>query len=423
MGTHVRTPEPPLPPHLLADPQFAAACASRRIGRVFQLVKARAGIYPADIARRTDLTTSRVTEIMTGGRTVAAMDVIERIADGLRIPGHMLGLADRPWQTPQPIEHGPARVPETWEVLDMLTRSTAGDATLLHLEAAVADAAFRYPASAPVETVPAMTRQLTAVHELLGRPQSLAARRRCVLILTALSGLLGLAHLDVGDPARSGAFFHLGQVAAAEAADDGLTAWLLTMQSIAEYAAGRTGHAAVLLGQADTLAAGATLRRRAWISANLGRALAAQRFGTPSLAALELAAHQLGDATAEIGGLDFFTAARLDGLAGTSHALLGDHDTAADLLMAALGRRDQGDLKGRAVLTFDLADCRIGQGDVDAACALAHDAMDIAEGSIVQPLLLRARDFQRSLAPWRTAGPVREFAARVRESGQQLARA
>ncbi len=416
------TPEP-LPPHLLADPEFMAACAGRRIGAVFQLIKSRVGIYPASIARRTDMTTSRVTEIMAGGRTVAAMDVIERIADGLRIPGHMLGLADRPWQTPQPVDYRPAPVPETWEVLDMLTRSTASDATLLHLEAAVADAAFRYPTSAPIEAVPTMTRQLAAVHELLGRPQALAARRRCVQILTALSGLLGLAHHDAGDPARSGAFFHMGQVAAAEAADDGLTAWLLTMQSIAEYTAGRTVQAAALLEQADVLAVTAGPRRRAWVAANLGRALAAQHSSTPSLAALERAADHLAATDEQIGGLDFFTVARLDGLAGNSHALLGDHDTAANLLTAALERRDHGDLKGRAVLTFDLAECRIGQGDVDAACALAHDAMDIAEGSVVQPLILRARDFQRSLAPWRSAGPVRELAARVRESGQQLARA
>ncbi|MGW2539355.1 helix-turn-helix domain-containing protein [Kitasatospora sp. NPDC001574] len=82
----------PLPGRLLGDPAFANACANREIGILFQHAK-RAGIGPAQIARRTGLTTSRVTEIMTGGRAVSSMDVIERIADGLRIPGRMLGLA------------------------------------------------------------------------------------------------------------------------------------------------------------------------------------------------------------------------------------------------------------------------------------------------------------------------------------------
>lgn len=417
------TPEP-LPAALLADRQFAAACADRRIGAVFQMVKARAGIYPSHIARRTGLATSRVTEIMTGGRVVSTMDVIERIADGLRIPGRMLGLADRGWeQAPAPAAFQPAAVPETWEILDMLTQSTASDATLLHLEAAVADSAYRYPSSPPAETVPAMQRQLTAVHQLLARPQALGARRRCVRILTVLSGLLGLAHHDAGDRARSDALFHMGQVVAAEGEADELTAWLLTMQSIVEYTSGRTGQAANLLTQANTLAAGAAPRRRAWIAANYARALAARGEHRPALAALDHAAELLAGPVEAPAGLDFFTLPRLDGIAGESHALLGQHDAASALLEAALQRRDPADVKGRAILTYDLADCRIGQGDLDEACTLAHTALDIAEGSIVQPLVLRARAFQASLAPWTEARPVRQLATRVRESELQLTRA
>lgn len=420
-----------LPPQLLADPRFRAACADRRIGAVFQLAKTRGGIYPARIARLTNLATSRVTEIMSGGRVVSSMDVIERVADGLRIPGQMLGLADRLWELAAPVpDYRPAAVPETWEILDILTRSTASDATLLHLEAAVADAAFRYPSSSPIEAIPVMQRQLAAVHELLGRPQSLGSRRRCVQILTALSGLLGLAHLDAGDRAQSGSLFHMGQIAAGELTDGrgsgddaALTAWLLTMQSIAEYSSSRIDRTAALLLRADQLAANAGPRRQAWIAANLGRACAARGDQRSALAALDRAAGLLTAAGPEVGGLDFFTAPRLDGLAGESHALLGDHDAAADLLTTALDRRDQADSKGRAILTFDLAECRIGQGDLDAACSLANAAMDIAAHNVIQPLILRARTIQASLAPWRGAGPVRELAVRVRESEERFVNA
>ncbi|MCO6740605.1 helix-turn-helix domain-containing protein, partial [Streptomyces sp. CHA15] len=72
----------------------------RDFGAVFRLVKARAGVYPSMIARRCDLTPSRVGEVMAGRRQLVRMDVVERIADGLRIPGHMLGLARRSWETP-----------------------------------------------------------------------------------------------------------------------------------------------------------------------------------------------------------------------------------------------------------------------------------------------------------------------------------
>jgi transcriptional regulator with XRE-family HTH domain len=413
----------PLPAHLLADPAFAAACAARQIGAVFYAAARRAGIGPAQIARRTGLSTSRVSEIMTGGRTVESMAVIERIADGLHIPGRMLGLADRPWEMASEITtYRPAAVPETWEVLDMLSRTTASDAALSHLEAAVADTAFRYPSTPPAESVPTLHRQLAGVHEMLARPQSLAARRRGVRILAAVSGLLGLAHHDLGDRVRSDAHFHLGAVAAGEGEADDLTAWLLTMQSIVEYTAGRQDASAGLLRQAAVHAEAAAPRRRAWVTANLARAVAASGDRAGALAALDQAAHHLDLADEPLGGLDFFTAPRLDGLAGETYAHLGDHDAAGTLLETAINRRAAADVKGRAVLTLDLAEVRLAQGALDAACALAHEALNVANGSVVQPIVLRARAFERSVAPWAAERPVRELAARVRESGAQLVR-
>ncbi|NEE55123.1 hypothetical protein G3M55_62385, partial [Streptomyces sp. SID8455] len=47
-------------------------------------------------------------------RQLLHMDVIERISDGLRIPGHMLGLARRSWETPSSLTvtpREPAEVP------------------------------------------------------------------------------------------------------------------------------------------------------------------------------------------------------------------------------------------------------------------------------------------------------------------------
>ena len=97
-------PEPSRPPELpaglLTHPEMIRACRVRDFAAVFKLVKTRAGIYPSMIARRCELTPSRVGEVMSGRRQLLHMDVIERIADGLRIPGHMLGLARREWETP-----------------------------------------------------------------------------------------------------------------------------------------------------------------------------------------------------------------------------------------------------------------------------------------------------------------------------------
>ncbi|GAA1499827.1 hypothetical protein [Streptomyces synnematoformans] len=73
------------------------ACRERDFSQIFRLMR-RAGMYPALIARRCELTPSRVGEVIEGQRVVKDMSVIERVADGLRIPGHMLGLARREWE-------------------------------------------------------------------------------------------------------------------------------------------------------------------------------------------------------------------------------------------------------------------------------------------------------------------------------------
>jgi hypothetical protein len=411
------TETPGLPPQLLAHPDFVSACSRRDIGAVFRLAKLHAGFFPARIARLSGLTTSRVSEHMSTQRVMSNMQVIERVADGLRIPGYLLGLARRTWEVDQPWEEVPERTlsTETWEILDTLTRSTVSNEVLLHLEAAVIGTAARYPSSAPSQLLPTMNRQLAKVHQLLDHPQAVTARRRCVELLAVLSGLMGLAYTDTGDTMQSSALFHMGHVAANEADRDSLTAWLLTMQSITLSVADKTEKAAELLQRAEALAAGGPRRRQAWVSANLAKSYAASGNRSAALTALDRSAGHLDHAD-DMTGLDFFTAARLDGIVGTTHFLLGDYDPAAGMLRTALDSRDVADTKGRAILTFDLAECRIRQGEIDEGCHLAHTALDLSASNSVQAARNRAADLEQVLLPWRQAAPVAALTERVRES-------
>ncbi|GAA2154623.1 hypothetical protein GCM10009760_53710 [Kitasatospora kazusensis] len=86
-----------LPRALLADPEMITACRTRDFSAVFRLLK-HAGIYPSLIARACDLTPSRVGEVIAGKRRIEKIDLVERVADGLHLPGHMLGLAARSWE-------------------------------------------------------------------------------------------------------------------------------------------------------------------------------------------------------------------------------------------------------------------------------------------------------------------------------------
>ena len=144
-----------LPARLLTDPEMLNACRVRDFARVFRLVKTRAGIYPSMIARRCELTPSRVGEVIAGRRQLLHMDVVERIADGLRVPGHMLGLARRSWETPQALVVTEREVPQEPEpekqtptslpgpdvdsILALATRTSLSTATLEAFRSSIED--------------------------------------------------------------------------------------------------------------------------------------------------------------------------------------------------------------------------------------------------------------------------------------------
>jgi tetratricopeptide (TPR) repeat protein len=79
-----------------------AACCRRDIGQLFRIVNNLTegpGCFTAShLARRCELTPSRVAEYMAGKRRVTSLDVVARIADGLGIFGSRFLLAPRPWE-------------------------------------------------------------------------------------------------------------------------------------------------------------------------------------------------------------------------------------------------------------------------------------------------------------------------------------
>jgi tetratricopeptide (TPR) repeat protein len=406
-----------IPDELLNSPAMQQACANRDIQEIFRLVNRRTGASQADIAAAIGkMTSARIGDVIRGDRKIRGPQVIERIADGLGIPGHLLGLQERPWETHAPaLLAPPVPAVETWELLDTLTRSEVSTEALVALEAAVFTNATLYPSSPPGQLLPQMVQQLSKIQLLLDRPQSLRTRRKVVQLLGTLAGLAGNAFIDVNDLSQSAALFHVGQIAAQEAEDAALMAWLLTMQSIGPYFSKRPEEAVALLTRAQALSAAAPARRRAWINANLARAHAAVGNRAQTLEALNRSAVDLTRAE-DAGGIDFFNAARFDGIAGSSMLLIGDFNEADRQLSTAVHKRDTGDAKGRALLTFDLAQCRIGQNEVEEACRLAQTALDMAHDSMVQPIINRANGLRSQLAPWQTSTAVAALTERVAET-------
>jgi hypothetical protein len=320
----------------------------------------------------------------------------------------------------QPANTGPA----PWELAAALTRSSLSAAAAGLMEEAVTDLAARYPYTPPADLAPDVQSMLATVNTALGETQTLQVRARCVRLAGVLAGVAGQLADDSGRPDRSAAWFSAAGIAAAETGDPDLSAWALALRAIGCHFRGEYALSADLLSQASAAASSSAPRRQAWLAALSARAEAAvaaqrQQPGAGMPAVLQA----VGDARAYLGlagapsGTDFFDTPRLAGMAGTSLLMLRDTGRARELLTEALDGRAPSDVKGRALLTLDLAECLAAEAEPEAAAALAGQALDMADGgaSIVRPVAARAAAVHQALAPWASTGAVQDIKGRLAE--------
>jgi hypothetical protein len=303
---------------------------------------------------------------------------------------------------------------DPWVLADALTNSPITVPTLAEMERAVLGYANRYGKTPPAVLWPQVSRQMTRMKDAIAAPQPLAVRRQSVALLGVLSGVAGQLAIDLHRPGRAEGMFSVGRLAATEAADDDLAAWVAANQSIGSFFAQQYGIAAELLDDAQRLAAHASSpRRRAWIAAMHARTLAANGDPGPALWALDRAHAEITSSLDEPHGTDFFDAPRLEGIAGSVYLLLRDSAQAEQFIGRALNRRSPADQKGRALLTLDLAACRVIERQNDAAGQLIHTALDTAAGSLVRPIIDRAQDVRRHMARWTSTPAADDLDARL----------
>src|SRR5436189_3210450 len=86
---------------ILERQDFQAACADQDLGQILAIASkwGGPGFTPSHVARRCEMTVSQVQAYVKRQRTAISMDIFERVADGLHIPGRMLGITRRPWES------------------------------------------------------------------------------------------------------------------------------------------------------------------------------------------------------------------------------------------------------------------------------------------------------------------------------------
>lgn len=88
----------PLPDDVLARADMREAIIGHDFGTVFRLARKWAGISYCRIAEVCEIKPERVCKLAKGEGRITTFSKVVQIADGLRIPGYLLGLSARPWE-------------------------------------------------------------------------------------------------------------------------------------------------------------------------------------------------------------------------------------------------------------------------------------------------------------------------------------
>jgi transcriptional regulator with XRE-family HTH domain len=371
------------------------------------------GASQTRIASATGIAQGRVSEILSGRRTVSSLKLIERIADGLGMPDRsrvLFGLAphDAPVETRRSISNNDDGALSGVSSLDGHVRE--------RLEVASIDQALVGLFEKQTQNLRLIDRKLGAhylltqsqahvqqMHQLLRQSIPGPARRGLARALAEAASLTGWQALDGGRMAASWRYYELAKAAARESEDPVVLAHVSAEQAYVLMDSGQEDAALTALRAAhDNGGRALPPLLRSWLWAAEGEVRASLNQELQSQRALDRAFDVLPQEPDDL-SLPFLM---LDGthlLRWRGHCLarLGHHEAIEDLTQAldgiaplALGRAEAG-------LRTDLAVAYFAHGDHTQARQQAQRATELSErsGSIRQ----RAR-LARFLEPQPSSG-------------------
>jgi tetratricopeptide (TPR) repeat protein len=418
-----------LPEAVLAEAEFQRACRERDFARVFQLARSRGGVYPSQIARWCELTPSRVGEIMAGRRRLAHIDVIERVADGLRIPGGLLGLAHRPWELPRvepvvvadPVEPQEEAAVGEGDRLDDLLALVDGPitrSTLAALESSVQDYWRRDDQHGGAAMRPAVVGHLRYVTDLIRRIEQEALLRELRSLAAELARLAGWAYFDARQFSTARTYFRQALTLAQEAGDRAFAANVLACMSLQATYEGEAVQAVALACAAQDCARQGDGAQLVLSMLHMREAFAHAVLRDPAAChqAIDRSTTAFGRARAEDSPawVRYFDETKLVVDTGIALARLGEAARAEPLITEGLRRERVEQRRGRAFHAIWLARTQLQQRKLEPACHSATTALDLASVIDSPRVAGHVRDFQRQLVPYAGEAPVVAFEARMR---------
>ncbi|WP_405906443.1 hypothetical protein OG742_12240 [Streptomyces sp. NBC_00828] len=391
-----------LPRHLLTDAVFRRALSERNFAVVFTMAN-EAKISFNRLAEACGMKAERVSKVARADATVAAFETIERIADGLRIPGVLLGLAARPWEdTARTTSTEPddgddpmkrrqllrgalaagltgsaiAALSDTRQSFDQaLTGFTPAD--ISDLEAGAESYGYGYQGQAPTRVLADLVADFAEIRPLLDMPQPVATRTRLCRTAGQMAGMAAIVLHDLGGRREARSWFHTAARAATESGDQQLHAWVLAREAMVPLNYGAPKAAADLAERARQTAGTAPTA-----AATLAAAVAARAYALSGQT--DQARGALADADRLMDRLDggqladtWFGHCEQKHHVHLSHAwtALGDTGRARESQDRALVLSAPTSSMTRTLLKIDAAACAHRDGDTDQACRRATAAL------------------------------------------------
>ncbi|MFI6567109.1 XRE family transcriptional regulator [Streptomyces sp. NPDC050534] len=400
--------EPPtaLPRAVLERADMRAALAVHDFGAVFALARRYAGISYARIAAECGIKPERVGALAWGRGSVTTFEKITQIADALRIPGSLLGLAPRAWEERV---HAPDPDGDTAVRRRDFVRASAGTG----LAAGLPDLTRPRAGGRLGSDVPVRLRERTArlrrlddvlgggdtYRVYLGEYQATKALLRdasyteetgrgLLSVLAEQAQQAGWAAFDAGRQTDAAGLYEASHYAAAEAQDAALAGNALAF--LAYQSVGGNRRTGIDIAARAVAEAGpdappgvrALLQERlAW-----AHAVAAQSTETEqALSAAETALAEIDD-TPQPDWVSWVDHTELQIMTGRCWSELHRPLRAVPVLEAALARYDDTHARDKSLYLSWLAGSYLDAGEVEQAAAAADRAVDLcAEVASVRP--------------------------------------
>jgi transcriptional regulator with XRE-family HTH domain len=417
------------------------ALRNRDFGAVFRAMRQHQGATQAQIAAATGLSQGRVSKLMSDSQMrIAHIEVIERLADGLRIPGALLGLATRPWErddepvAAQRMEDGMLRrtalrtggallIGGLVEAIDSepeamnnaLDTTNVSSERLGYFEATAERLGVDVVRVCPADVLGVAVNHFRSVRRLVRERQTTAHRVRLVRAGAKYATVVGEILFNQGNFELATMWYRTARHAALDVGDGYLADIALAGQAyIPTYGDDPRG----VLRIVDARLAGSTgpTPAIAWLwgfkakaHATLGDADQARRAIARSRTTLAAAAPELIRP-----GIFSFVPQKLALYEAGAHVVLGEAALATAAADRALDSYDMAETTEPALARFERASALVQSGEPDEACRLA--AATVLDPRTYHSVSVRgrARRFDLMLTDQRSPA-VRQWRAVMRE--------